>query len=465
MEVQLTWCDKTVNSTLTPTNYALVTTGELKEDTSVMTPSIKFRHHDKIESFNYAYIPEFGRRYFIQNWSWSKGFWTADMKVDTLSSYKTEIFKLWQYVARSGSDKDDYLIDGMYPLQSFKNLWEKSFNLFSDDAIDHGAYVVSVLNSGGLSGGVTYYLMPRSTFKKFTQAILGSDAWWKPSGELGGDEDKMKFMRMLFNPIQYITRCIYLPDLATISDSVKLTTTTLDIGHWKHIDGDTASYIAISDDFVAKKSYKVQMYDHPQQNTYGLYFNSAPYRKFMISIEPFGSVVIDGADLKSDNYIYFDMKFDVTTGNCIISITNGEALLATLSGNIGIEVPITQYAVDYKNSALSYIDTFSNALHGNIAQGARSLIGSYEANVPKMSVKSDYNGFLSVTKPVRVVQENIQQAERDNPHNGSPLMKMRKLGNLQGFTQVINPHFESDTAYLAEKEEIMKYMEGGFYIE
>lgn len=65
--------------------------GSLKDETSVTNPVV-IMELENPTGFNYAYIPEFGRYYFINDMvSVRTGLWKISMKVDVLESFKNNI--------------------------------------------------------------------------------------------------------------------------------------------------------------------------------------------------------------------------------------------------------------------------------------------------------------------------------------------------------------------------------------
>lgn len=71
-----------------------VFSGTLREETSVISPVILMELENP-SGYNYAYIPEFGRYYFISDMvSVRKGLWRISMKVDVLESFKNYILDL-----------------------------------------------------------------------------------------------------------------------------------------------------------------------------------------------------------------------------------------------------------------------------------------------------------------------------------------------------------------------------------
>ena len=68
-----------------------VFSGSLKDETSVTNPVV-IMELENPTGFNYAYIPEFGRYYFIDDMiSVRTGLWKISMKVDVLESFKNNI--------------------------------------------------------------------------------------------------------------------------------------------------------------------------------------------------------------------------------------------------------------------------------------------------------------------------------------------------------------------------------------
>ena len=64
---------------------------KLKGDTSITRPIVVL-HSDSIILFNYAYIPEFNRYYFIDKIElFPNGIYNISLKVDVLESFKNDI--------------------------------------------------------------------------------------------------------------------------------------------------------------------------------------------------------------------------------------------------------------------------------------------------------------------------------------------------------------------------------------
>ena len=66
--------------------------GELRQQTSVLSPKIRIESAENIAGYNYCYISEFGRYYYIVDiTSVRTNVWEVSMRCDVLMSYKDEI--------------------------------------------------------------------------------------------------------------------------------------------------------------------------------------------------------------------------------------------------------------------------------------------------------------------------------------------------------------------------------------
>ena len=80
--------------------------GALREASSIIAPSILIQSNPI--GYNYAYIPEFGRYYYIKNiTAFRKGAFIVELKCDVLMSFKEEILNMSGIVSRL-TDGDDY---------------------------------------------------------------------------------------------------------------------------------------------------------------------------------------------------------------------------------------------------------------------------------------------------------------------------------------------------------------------
>ena len=116
-------------------------TGTLREETSIMNPVITIKRTDPVR-YNYAYIPEFKRYYFINNVeSIRNGIWKLHLEVDPLMSFKGDILALNVVVEKQSmkSNGDEYIDDGSLVTDNvmFKNVYN-----FTNGFNNTGEYIL-----------------------------------------------------------------------------------------------------------------------------------------------------------------------------------------------------------------------------------------------------------------------------------------------------------------------------------
>ena len=97
--------------------------GELRNQTSVLNPNIRIETADNISTYNYAYISEFGRYYYITDIvSVRTNLWVVSLRCDVLMSYKDEIKTITGVIVRQENNPNKLLVDRLERIQSNKEI-------------------------------------------------------------------------------------------------------------------------------------------------------------------------------------------------------------------------------------------------------------------------------------------------------------------------------------------------------
>ena len=117
-------------------------TGTLREGCEVVNPSI-ILEGDNLSDFNYMYIPEFHRYYFITGiTSIKKGLWQIDGHCDVLETYKEQIKSQKAVVERQENEYNLYLNDPEWKVYKNKQVLTREF---SSGFLDSGNYFLTVV--------------------------------------------------------------------------------------------------------------------------------------------------------------------------------------------------------------------------------------------------------------------------------------------------------------------------------
>lgn len=103
-------------------------TGTLRDETSVQTPTILVNKTQNITAYNYMYVPEFGRYYYITDiTSINRNLWAVDCKVDVLQSYAAQIKNQTGIIERQENSWNLYINDPEFVVTSKQRIQTKNF--------------------------------------------------------------------------------------------------------------------------------------------------------------------------------------------------------------------------------------------------------------------------------------------------------------------------------------------------
>lgn len=361
---------KRTNSTKKPTGIADAVTAEieLKDVTSLFTPVItlsadKFKTGDQLNTplkYNYCFINDFNRYYFVRNWVWVKGFWQCELEVDPLATFKTEIGETGTMILRSASACDPDIIDTKYPTKGGANLsyiskvsiWKTNMNAVDTN---DGFFVVGVVNNDtGAMGATSYYACSGYTMREFISKLYASPAWMNIT-DAGISNDLQK---MLINPIQYIVSCMWFP--FNLYNPGSLTAiTSIPVGWWSiSLSGSNKFYKLTGSSLVDYRSIDFDIPVHPMasgQPQYYYWLRNSPYSEYQLVLFPFGVFPLDSAKLYGCSAIRCRMITDLITGVSTLCIIRKKAtsmnfdtgsIFYSMNATMGIPLSLAQMSVD-----------------------------------------------------------------------------------------------------------------------
>lgn len=357
--------EKKVNSTRTPSNMVGTFVDfviDLKSPTNIFTPTIKLTAEsfkdadDKIiapTKYNYAYIMEFKRYYFVRSWYWLNGLWSADLEIDFLASHKTEIGNTTAFISRAYSEYDENLIDSTYTTKSECNVvsrrqssvWHTNIN---SGSIADGFFVIGVVNNdSGSVGAVSYYAVSGRDLRVFMSQLYASPSWLNiTDASISNDLQKV-----LINPIQYIISCMYFP--LSLSPSALSGIDTIPIGWWSITLPAGSLFYKLTNIYLQyDHSLEFTIPKHPNSGGAYKWLQNSPYSIYQLEYFPYGVFPIDSAKLYDFDKIKCLQKIDLMTGSGTLNVirkksgANYDGVLYTATCQVGIPISMAQMAVD-----------------------------------------------------------------------------------------------------------------------
>lgn len=384
--------NKKINSTRLPTAQVgdFGCEVEFKDVTNLYTPSVilsvdRFKDGTKIKNpmeFNYCYIPDFGRYYFVRSWSWILGRWECSLEIDVLATFKAQIGETTTYVLRSASYCDPDIVDTKYPTKAedAKNPYQaKTYsdvnspwntNIYNAPISD-GCFIISVVNNdSGAIGAVSHYALAPRVMAELMNKLYSSPNWMNiTDGNISQDLQKM-----LINPMQYITNCMWLPCGYDTTGGVGIS--SIPYGWWSVTLSTGVAYRVDVSHIKRRIDMTFPTAKHPQYDTFKHWLQLSPYTTCALYLPPFGFIPLDTSKLYGATHIDCSMEIDLITGRGVLNVSshkteggttvNGGTIYNAL-GQVGVPVSIAQMSVDW--SRISTASTWIGAAGISLATG------------------------------------------------------------------------------------------------
>ena len=513
---------KRVNSTKRPDDNTPIQpfNCDISNTTSLLTPSLIVDFsalQTGTPAYNptlwtYVYIPVFNRYYFITNWTWANGLYVCDLAVDTLATYKVDIYSASLYVLRAAKRYNGNLIDTLYPATgSISDAcvtkgtpWETSIDS------SNGTFVIGVVgNDPENTAGVTYYALPLSSFRQFMRNVYTSTDWLN----ISASEISSSLQKILFNPSQYIISVMWFPLILTGSADDR---EAVRMGWWVI---PAAAVFKLKGQLWQSGEMEINVPKHPQSATRGNWLNLSPYSVYTLEFWPFGTMPLDTTRIANADTLVLSYAIDYITGTAILRVTvkgSNDAVVYATTAQLG--VPISLAHISYDVSQLTSASTLlagaasvvtNNSVAGNLMGSAKSVAGGIKAALDVLhsgreaqveaarpffeDAATSVSGIADVVPAaiadsigaaigspvtkgangstaqlglgVRVSAHFTTVAADDNDHNGRPLCEVVKLSALDGGFVKCQSGDIDVTAPVDEKRALAQFLTGGVYLE
>lgn len=455
--VVLYTASKKYNSTAQPAGVGLSISCKLKDNSSIINPTIIIDFstitNPTPKEYNMAYISEFSRYYWVEDVRFVFGVWEYTLKVDVLASWKTNIGTQSLYITRSSSNYDTSIVDSFYPVKTgttFSATTQAS-NPFAT-AFGSGYFVVGIINADtGAVGAVSYYVFDNTQFRNFAAYMLGTTAYW------GAVEITDQLLKCLYNPFQYVVSCTWLPVTPPTSGAVA----SVKVGWW---DIPVAAS-RLSATVRTGGTITVTIPVHPDSSTRS-FLKGEPFSSYYLDFPPFGAFSVPAAYLVNASYIDFAWSVDCITGEGKLSMgaENASQPFNIVHGKIGVPVQLAQMAPDVASAIQSITpSTPFNWLNDTLAQVSNITSAIITSFLP-MQTTSSNGGFSAGYYPITLTGTFAYLAPEDVAEFGRPCCKNLTINTLTGFVQCLHGDVQIPCTE-SELREIRTFLETGFFYE
>ena len=461
-KVDLYTLSKRDNSTKQPTGTPVEYDCILKDGCSIFTPAIKLDMGLASDPsvYNYAYIPAFGRYYFIEDWFFTDRLWIANMRVDVLATYKTQIGSSSLYVLRAAGAHDGDIIDTLYPAKTGcsyaadtkSNPWQSS------------CFIVGVVSADASFGSMEYYAMTAGELRSMCLALTDPATIIDSAYDFDVTELSTGLQLALVDPIQYVKSCIMLPvskgDITNLGSGQTVKACRFDAG--------TGNKVYPTSRITNSYSFAIQK--HPDTNARGNYVNSKPFTNITLTIPPWGCIDIDTSVTANASTLSVEVEVDPISGKGVLVVKANNIVLNRLEAQVGVPISLSSVTRDYIGAATSALGAVGGAVSGFMGNiggfiGAASGVGNaVESLMPRAQTIGTTGSFVSNRGEFRLDHQFFRPVPDDNIHNGRPLCQVRQLNTLSGY-MLIQDGDVTIAGTASEDSKIRNYLETGFYYE
>lgn len=454
---------------------------DLKEPTDVLHPTVVLNLTGNPTAYNYMFIPEFNRFYWLTGWtSENLGLWSVSADVDVLASWRSPIMDLQLYVLRAAAAGDGRVIDHMYPAIADvrRQLLYSQADPWGVGAGTVGTYVVSVCGSGETS----YYAMSPVEYKTFFAELLGDDYVDDVMSYLPNWETIYPAAKLEINALQYIAGVKWFP-MTSLPGVPVSPVSSVPVGYGAV---NTVAYKLPSLAVTTARSWTIPLSSIHPQSSRGTYLNLAPYSSIHAYVPPFGVIAISPATAAASGSVTMNVSVDLRSGDGALRVLTSDGSVETeLHAAIGVSVAIGQTVnagyglLDATGAAAGVVGGIAGAIGsfatGNVAGGvgavagvvgtASSAIGNaISSQIPTTRTVGSPESIGALRGPLTVYSDHYMVAPEDVTHRGRPLCQVRRLGDLPGYVLVADADFMLPCMQ-EEHDSIRAMLEGGVFVE
>lgn len=256
------------------------------------------------------------------------------------------------------------------------------------------------------------------------------------------------------NPIENIISCKSIP-LSLDGSTQKIILGNVDTG----VNGDK-----VSNNFAKQNIGSITITEK-----YNNFLDYAPYTNVIIYLPYVGFKELD-TNLVMGKTLSISYTVDIITGGCLCQIKSNNVKLYEFNGNLGIDIPITasnraQVEAGYISSGIGIA---SSVASGNIVGAVTSLINSAESQYHYASTSSPNPMCVASTNRTCYVildRPTYQTLKSFNHTRGKKCYLTKTINTLRGYT-ICDEHIDLSgiMATDSEKEELIKILSGGFFV-
>ena len=516
LEIYLYHFSKRENSTKRPDGNGRQMVVVWNQPFDVVNPTIRVKNAE-ISNYNFAYIPVFGRYYWLNTFSRMRNADEIEVecKCDVLATYRPNLLPQSFYIEYSQSNYNALYNDSRIAVMATLNRVENAVEMAGISTNSCSQYYLEAVGTGSNGTFTNKYIVLPANVGLIAEKALTDPEVIKGVYEgfvgLMVQEDTGNWVDGLKNGMMsYVLQSalemgsengLNADDLKTVIGNVsgKLADWWSDVWsivqeRWKNpwdcivkiqglaisstqifdMSGITNVMLGVTDCQVAARMLQNTLSQEltttvaiPWQ--YSDFRNLEPYTQVSITLPNCSCVKLPADLLYGSTSIVARYRINATTGDVAGYLeTNGGFKFADFSFNIATPISVG-YANDRAMGGLGYVfnagQIAAGVATGNIEMGATGVQGLL---TPKKYTASMHGTTQTCALMDNMLRVEVAANNTENPNNllsmGRPCRQVLPLSSLSGYVKCANASADLPATY-PELQEVNAYLNGGFYVE
>ena len=444
---------KRINSTKVPDSTPTTFTVNLKNDTSIQSPIFLLTGFDP--SYNYVYVPSWGRYYFISDVVLGNtNLFEVHCTFDALASYKASIGAYTCFVERTSSPTY-YNVDICDDALSVEDVVESQTSAPTTLFSSTGCYIVRLVGRD-TSGIATFAFNSLSSIGNIFNPIFSG---LFDSGDWSNVDIGDLVQAILCDPSKYIIGAYYSP-IALGTYSSHGSSNQVYLGFFP--TGQTGLQ-------VSNPIYSGSTTLSKPTNIYSDFRKTDRcFSNYSMYLPAIGTVQLS-PDIM-DSTLTLNWVVDLLTGDIFYKLNSNGVLVATYNGNCYAPLQIGSGDVSGGTAFISdIISTASSVASKNVLTSGKNIIqGIKDIICPTPAINGSQGGIASMKEYPDVIISALQKHSAEFPADvvGRPCCKNVLLSNLNGhYVQCSCASIDNIAGTDADKELVNSYLNNGFYYE
>lgn len=463
-------------STMVPTGSGVDKSIYLKDATTVIRPTIVVQTMDAV-SYNYVYLTNWNRYYFVTDWMYIKGRWEISLILDALASYKAGILATsCNILYASGSNKA--VVDTRIPVRSIVQRISVPKAIDKMTIVDDGMVILGITGKGSFGA----YLMENSNL--VSELLDGMDAWVGTS-----ISDQFELTKQLLyggSASECLRSALKIPILFAGNKVSTQPAEPLYLGNYPCKDGNGNAIMGYKIDKPIINF--IDDIEIPWLHDEGSWQRTSNYTNVILYLPFIGNIQIPVTEAQNDSALEVNYSINVTSGDISVQVKGSDTSIIFANCNANIAMPTAYGSTGINTTKMTsaivagvgavIAGAAVLATGGAAAPAVLGIGGGLAAAAGGTLTALGGNGSGSgglgggaaqgLDRVAHVYLTSKVLTDTQNafdPIMGKPFYGVSTPGAFSGYVQTDGFQFSSSGASSEEKDMINALMDGGVYIE